>query len=208
MLDFLNKYRRDYFASQNGEEGILLEVVKRIGLDNGRCVEIGGANGLFCSNTALLIRDHGWRGRFVEAQFELWRQCQDNWKDNPNVRSTCSHVDTHNINTFVDDSTDLLSLDTDGSDYELFCAMRARPKICIVEIDSSFPPDKEGFNSDGGAGYFSMMVAALERGYFLLAHTGNLVLVRDEYRELFPEIEGHPILDSEKYFNRAWLKAA
>lgn len=208
MLSFLNKYRRDYFASQNGEEGVVLEVVKRLGIEKGNSVEIGGANGLYCSNTALLIRDYGWSGKFIETDFNLWRQCQENWKDNPNVRSTCSHVDKYNINAFVDDSTDLLSLDTDGSDYDLFKAMKARPKIVIVEIDSSIPPDKEGFNSDGGAGYLSMMIAALERGYFLLAHTGNLILVRDEYQDLFPEIEGHPIIDSQKYFNRAWIKEA
>lgn len=208
MLSFLSKYAANIAFSQNGEESILLECVRRMAVERGRACEIGGADGHFCSNTALLIRDYGWHGTFVETNFDLWQRCVENWKDNPNVRSTCSHVDTHNINAFVDDSTDLLSLDTDGSDYELFCAMKARPKICIVEIDSSFPPDKEGFNSDGGAGYFSMMVAGLERGYFLLAHTGNLILVRDEYKELFPEIEGHPILDSERYFNTGWLKAA
>lgn len=206
MLEFFYKYAGNVH-SQNGEDLIIREAVKRLGVENGNCVEIGGADGHFCSNTRLLI-ENGWRGRFVETDYELWEKCVDNWKDNPKVRSTCSHVDKHNINAFVDDSTDLLSLDTDGSDYILFRAMRARPKIVIVEIDSSFPPDKEGFNSDGGAGYFSIMVAAMERGYFLLAHTGNLVLVRDEYKELFPEIEGHPILDSEKYFNRAWIREA
>lgn len=207
MLDFLNKYRRDYVFSQNGEEGLLIEALRRIGISQGNCVEIGGNDGRWCSNTAYLI-EQGWSGKFIETDFNLWRQCQENWKDNPNVRSTCSHVDKYNINAFVDDSTDLLSLDTDGSDYDLFKAMKARPKIVIVEIDSSIPPDKEGFNSDGGAGYLSMMIAALERGYFLLAHTGNLVLVRDEYKDLFPEIEGHPIIDSDKYFNRAWIKEA
>lgn len=206
MLSFLNKYGFNVH-SQNREDGVIAEAVKRIGIESGSCAEIGGNDGRWLSNTRLLI-EQGWHGKFIETDFNLWRECAENWKDNPNVRSTCSHVDKYNISAFVDDSTDLVSLDTDGSDYELFKAMRARPKIVIVEIDSSFPPDREGFNSDGGAGYFSMMVLALERGYFLLAHTGNVVLVREEYKELFPEIEGHPILDSEKYFNRAWIKEA
>lgn len=208
MLDFLNKYRRDYFASQNGEEGLLLEALRRMGIENGNCVEIGGNNGLWCSNTALLIRDYGWSGKFIETNFDLWRQCVENWKDNPNVRSTCSHVDKYNINAFVDDSTDLLSLDTDGSDYELFNAMKARPKIVIVEIDSSIEPPSEAFNSDGAAGYWSMVVAGLERGYFVLAHTGNIIFVRQEYGELFPECAPHPLLEWERYFNRSWVKEA
>lgn len=210
MLDFLNKYRRDFKFSQNGEEGIILECLERLyfHVNKGHAVEIGGNDGRYCSNTALLLEQRGWSGLFVEADHGLYQRSVANWANYPQVRHQCARADASNINAFVTDQCDLLSLDTDGDDYKLFTALAAKPKIVIVEIDSSFPPDKEGFNSDGGAGYFSMMVAALERGYFLLAHTGNLVLVRDEYKELFPGIEGHPILDSEKYFNRAWLKAA
>lgn len=206
MLEFLKKYAGNVH-SQNGEDFLIREAIGRIGIVNGTCVEIGGNDGRWMSNTRLLI-ENGWHGRFIETNFDLWRQCVENWKDNPNVRSTCSHVDKYNINAFVQDDCDLLSLDTDGSDYELFNAMRARPKIVIVEIDSSIKPPSEAFNSDGAAGYWSMVAAGLERGYFVLAHTGNIIFVRQEYGELFPECAPHPLLEWERYFNRAWIREA
>lgn len=209
MLSFLNRYAKDYFASQNGEEGILLECIKRLGITKGHAVEMGANNGLWCSNSALLIRDHGWSATLVETDFGLWQQCRDTWAQRPDVKCVCSHVDKYNINAFVKDDCDLLSLDTDGSDYELFKAVRGKPKIVIAEIDSSIEPPSEAFNSDGAAGYWSMTVAGLEKGYFLLCHTGNLIFIDEQYKKLFPEVKSkHPLIDSEFYFNRAWVKAA
>lgn len=206
MLSFLSQYAKNYKYSQNGEEGVLDEALRRMRLKSGRAVEMGGNDGRWCSNIALLI-DHGWFGLFVEADYNLHLQCRANWASNQQVRSQCSRVDGKNINAFVDDTCDLLSLDTDGSDYEIFAGLDARPKIVIMEIDSSIPPNVEGFNSDGGAGYFTGVELGLEKGYFLLVHTGNLVFVRDDYKHLFPEVKSkHPLIDSECYFNRAWLK--
>lgn len=206
MLSFLNQYAKNYSFSQNGEEGIILESFIRMGVNSGHCVEIGGHDGRYCSNTALLLQHDYWSGLFVESDYSLYLKCKENWKDNPRVRSQCSRVDRRNVNAFVDERCDLLSLDTDGSDYRIFCGLQSQPKIVIVEIDSSLPPDREGFNADGAAGYWSMTVAALERGYFVLCHTGNLVLLRQEYGPLFPEVNKHPLVDYEYFFNDAWLK--
>lgn len=208
MLDFLYEYRKDYKFSQNGEEGCLEQVIFRfeeadIAL-NRRAVEIGGNDGRWCSNIALLC-EFGWEGLFVEADYNLYQQCKANWANQLNVRSQCSHVDGKNINAFVKDDCDLLSLDTDGSDYEIFDGLQAKPKIVIVEIDSSLNPEYASFNSDGGANYFAMTLLGIAKGYFLLCHTGNLVFVDEKYRELFPEVVGNPLVDIEKYFNPAWL---
>jgi hypothetical protein len=205
MLSFLRQYAKNYFASQNGEEGILIEVVMRLSIDEGFCVETGGANGLFCSNTALLLKDHLWRGLFVEANYSLHLQCKQNWAENPRVRSQCSRVDSKNVNAFVGHDCDLLSLDTDGSDYEIFKGLNAKPKIVIIEIDSSIPPGDEGFNSDGGASYRSAVRLGIDKGYFLLCHTGNIILIANEYRYLFPDIIGDGLTNSEEYFNTAWI---
>jgi hypothetical protein len=206
MLSFLHKYARNISCSQNGEEGVLLECQKR-GINIFHCVEIGAHNGRFCSNTALVIESDisVVTGLFVESDYDLYQQCVSNWKHNPLVRCQCSRVDARNVNAFVNDRCDLLSLDTDGGDYAIFCGMQARPKIVIVEIDSSIEPPDERVNPDGGVGYWTMTVAALERGYALLAHSGNLILLQQEYMHLFPEITGHPLLDHELYFNRSWM---
>lgn len=205
MLSFLNSFKQDIIYSQNGEEGIILECCKRMHLgNNGVAVEIGGNDGRFCSNTALLA-ERGWFVKFVESDFNLWRKSTENWQGHPNVSSHCSHVDKYNISAFVNNDCDLVSLDTDGSDYHLFGAITAKPKIVIAEIDSSIPPPSEAFNKDGGASYTSMLKLAIAKGYFLLCHTGNMVFVLNEYRKDFPEIVGDGLTNSEEYFNRAWL---
>lgn len=208
MLDFLYKYRKDYKYSQNGEEGCLEQIIFRFeeaGVTlNRNAVEIGGNDGRWCSNIALLC-EFGWDGLFVETDYDLYQRCRANWAGRDNVRAQCSHVDGNNINAFVKDDCDLLSLDTDGGDYEIFKGLIARPKIVIMEIDSSILPNQEGFNSDGGVGYWTGVELGLMKGYFLLCHTGNLIFVDEKYRELFPEIVGDPLIDIDKYFNPAWL---
>lgn len=212
MLTFVNKYASNHVYSQNGEEGILEECLLRVWdtRHDVHCVEIGGSDGHFCSNTAHLI-EQGAHGLFVESDFSLYQKCVENWKHNPKVRVQCSHVDGNNINAFVDDSCDVFSSDTDGADYEIFKGLKAKPKIVIVEIDSSIPPyvaGREGFNSDGAAGYAEMVMLGYRKGYFLLCHTGNLVFVDTKYQSLFPEITANPLSEAFKYFKRDWLKAA
>lgn len=215
MLSFLNQYARNYVFSQNGEEGILQECIRRLNLRYGHAVEIGGSDGVFCSNIAYLLT-HGWGGLYVEASYDLYCQSATNWSklareshDNSHlqrpVRHQCSRVDGDNINAFVDERCDVLSLDTDGSDFEIFRGLRARPKIVIVEIDSSIEPPSERVNADGGVGYWTMTTLALEKGYFVLCHTGNLCLVHQDYAHLFPESKPHPLKEWELYFNRSWL---
>jgi hypothetical protein len=205
MQSFVNKYAKDITYSQNGEEGILIECLSRMGITKGHAVEIGANDGKWCSNTALLI-EKGWTAKMVEADFDLWTKCCANWQGNNRVKAQCTRVDAYNINAFVDDKCDVLSIDTDGLDFKLFEALKAKPKIVIVEIDSSIPPDKTGFNAEGGSSYRSMVELGISKGYFLLCHTGNLVFVDAEFQELFPEIEGDPLTDTKEYFKTAWLQ--
>lgn len=207
MIEFVNRHALNVH-SQNGEDGLIAECLLRMGITKGRCVEVGANDGRWLSNTRHLI-EQDWTGLFVESDYKLYQLCKANWSGYENVRVQCCHVDERNINAFVDDNCDVLSLDTDGSDYKIFQGLKAKPKIVIVEIDSSIPPDVDGFNSDGGAGYKPMVELGHEKGYRLLAHTGNLIFIDKHYRDLFPETKGvHPIIESEKYFKRDWLKAA
>lgn len=205
MLSFLNQYASAGRYSQNGEAGILNEALRRMGIVKGHCVEIGANDGYYCSNTAELI-EQGWTGLYVEADYSLYKKCVQNWSFTNQVRSQCSRVDGRNINAFVDERCDVLSLDTDGSDYEIFDGLQAKPKIVIVEIDSSLNPEFASFNNDGGANYFAMTLLGINKGYFLLCHTGNLVFIDERYKHLFAEVEGDPLRDIDLYFNRAWLK--
>lgn len=205
MLSFLNQYAGN-IHSQNGEDLIIAEALRRMNVKRGRAVEIGGNDGYWMSNTAYLIEGGWWSGLFIEADYNLYLKSKENWANNPRVRHQCSRVDGNNINAFVDERCDVLSIDTDGHDYQIFRGLQARPKIVIVEIDSSIPPPSEQVNADGGVGYWTMTQLALEKGYFLLCHTGNLVLIRQDYGHLFPECKPHPLVNWGLYFNQSWLK--
>lgn len=205
MLNFFNKYARNEVYSQNGEEGIIKEVLRRMKLTTGVAKEFGGHNGKYLSNTALLA-DAGWHVHFIEADYSLWQQSVRNWQGKDNVKHTCSTVGPENVNAFVTDDTDVCSVDVDGLDHAIFRAMTARPRIIIIEIDSSIPPDQDEFNKDGGSGYLPMLKLAIEKNYFLLCHTGNMCLVDKKYRKLFPEIKGSGIENLALYFRKDWLK--
>lgn len=205
MLSFFNKYGKCYTFCQNNEEGILEEILNRIKMPNKICVEVGGNNGMWLSNTAWLIKERGFSGLMVEADYSLWEESCKNWLGNYKVKSTCSLVSAANINAFITEDCDIASIDTDGIDYQIFQAMEAKPKVVIIEIDSSIPPDEERFNSEGGAGYLPMVKLGLSKGYFLLCHTGNLIFVDKKYRKLFPEIKGDGLKNSEEYFRTQWL---
>jgi hypothetical protein len=208
MLSFYNKYGKDITYSQNGEEGILQEILKRLKLDKGHAVEIGANNGIWLSNTAWLIKEKGFTGLMVEADYDLWEQCCKNWQGDERVKSTCSMANPSNINAFVDDNCDVLSIDVDGIDYQIFQVLEVKPKAVIIEIDSSIQPDADRFNSEGGAGYLPMVKLGIDKGYFLLCHTGNLVFVDKKYRKLFPEIKGDGLKNSVEYFRPNWLNVA
>ncbi len=205
MLDFVSRYGGNLIYSQNGEEKLLIECLRRLNINKGHCVEIGGSDGHFCSNTALLI-ERGFSGVFIETEWPLYLKCQANWSHRKDVKCVCSRVDGHNVNAFVKDECDVLSIDTDGADYEIFKGLKAKPKIVIVEIDSSIPPDRNEFNADGGAGYLPMLNLGIQKGYFLLCHTGNMIFIDTQFRVLFPEVDKYPIWVSEHYFNRSWLR--
>lgn len=205
MLSFYNKYGKNYTFSQNGEEGVIEEVLKRLKIDTGHAVEIGANNGVWLSNTAWLVKEKGFTSLMVEADYDLWEQCCKNWAGNERVKSTCSMVNPGNIGAFVDEECDVVSIDVDGLDFQIFQAMEAKPKVVIIEVDSSIPPDADRFNSEGGAGYLPMVKLGIEKGYFLLCHTGNLVFIDKKYKKLFPEIKGDGLKNAEEYFRTCWL---
>lgn len=215
MLTFVQQYGRSVH-SQNPEDGIVEECLRRIpefdgykfngeAHSAGHVVEIGANNGLWLSNSRLLI-EQGWSGTLVEASWELWNECQKNYADNPRVKCICSQVDRYNVNAFVKSNCVVLSTDTDGADYQIFEGLRARPAVIIVEIDSSYPPDVVAFNSDGGASYRAMVELAYRKQYRVLCHTGNIVLIRAEDFHLFPELTDE-LEQADLYFNRGWLPA-
>lgn len=190
MLTFVSKYAKNIY-SQQGEDCIIEECLKRIKPKLKSAVEFGGADGTYCSNTAAL-RDKGWTVNMYDLQGNDYVIAKAITPDNVNHLPDCS----------------ILSIDIDGNDYNVWKAYNGSPDIVVIEINSSIAPDQGRPVSDlsHGTAYKPMVELGIHKGYFLLCHTGNLIFIKDEYRKLFPEVIGDGIGNYELYFNRSWLK--
>lgn len=192
MRTFYEKYCRTApDLSQNGEAGIINECLKRIGITGGFSVEFGAPTKAYCSNTFHL----------PEPEWEKW--FYDINPQEPGVMK--AEITPENINQLVP-PCNVLSIDCDGPDYELFRAWNNRADIVIIEINSSIDPTEIHYSKEKGVSYKLMCITLIERGYFIICHTGNLIAVDAKYQKLFPEIPGDPITDYKLFFNTAWLK--
>lgn len=117
-------------------------------------------------------------------------------------------VTPDNVNTTLPAEIDVLSIDVDGIDFHIWRSYKGKAKVVIIEINSSLEPlsSLEG-DAIRGSSYASMLMLGWQKGYFLLCHCGNLIFIADQYRKLFPELDGfHPIRDVDQFFNRSWMK--
>ena len=190
MLTLVEKYGANKY-SQNGEDGIIAECIKRINPENKSAVEFGGADGFFCSNTRAL-HDIGWNVYMYDLK--------------PTSLSVIQQeITPENVNELPECS--VLSIDIDGNDYAVWKAYEGKPDIVIIEINSSLPPMGEHFSLEKGSSYKTMVQLGRDKGYFLLCHTGNLVFVNLEHENLFPELENvlDPLSNVDDFFNKSWL---
>lgn len=140
----LNRFGAKYF-SQSDEDGITLEILRRIGLGSGVFVELGVGNG-FENNTLILLAS-GWKGVWIGGE-----ELAFNHRTNPS-RLTFRHVFITNDNVIstIEDglkslnstSIDVLSLDLDGNDIYFIDSILSSgilPAVMIVEYNGKFPP--------------------------------------------------------------------
>lgn len=132
-MSYLNQFELR-IHSQNGEDGILLELVRL--LDPPRFfVEFGVETGVEC-NTRILKRD-GW----VVV-------CWDSGNANHDWNLYQERITAENINELlakyrVPSDLGVLSIDIDLNDYHVWNAVdaRYRPAIVVIEYNSYFSPN-------------------------------------------------------------------
>jgi len=191
MLSFQDKYKKDT-TSQNGENGILEEIIHRIApkLHYGLAVEFGCPFVKYCSNI-----------------FPLTDRLEKRYLDiNPQEEGiTKAEITSENVNEVLPSGMFLCSIDVDGQDLWIWKALKQQPQIVVIEVNSSILPPEEVLPGDRGASYMAMLKLGIEKGYFLVVHTGNEIFLRNEFRHLFPEIIGDGITNWVDYFNRSHL---
>jgi hypothetical protein len=141
----LNRYEHKVF-SQNGEDGIIEEILSRIGTENKFFVEFGVENGLESNSLFLLLKDFS--GCWIEANnanFEFMREkyrqlIGDKRLTIVNGKVTAENIEEIFLKANIPKSFDVLSIDIDGNDYYVWEAIKIyRPRLVVVEYNSRFP---------------------------------------------------------------------
>ena len=172
--------------SQLGEDGMLERLLLDVGVKYQTCAEFGAWDGLFCSNTAHLWKDQGWKSLQIEPNEDRFEELQ---KNTAGYEVSCFKeiVLPKHINRQISriGPLDVLSIDVDGVDYYLLEAMTFLPRILIIEYNQSVPPHldiRQGIASGGQC--FSASALATKRlaeskGYQLAGRSeSNLFFVQ------------------------------
>lgn len=147
--------------SQFDEEPILAKIFEVAG--SGVCADIG-ARGRMGSNVAFLI-DRGWKAQLIDCRVnQLIKDFP--FTRFPSVTITQAVVSAKNVNQVLSrEPLDLLSIDIDGPDADVWEAMESRPRVLVIEAVTE---NRE-----------KIMRVSESRGYKLHAETGpNLIYVR------------------------------
>jgi hypothetical protein len=187
-------------SSQHGEDGIMVEILRRIGWPSAPSfVEFGGSSGAV-GNCVFLADVMGWPGLFIEADEQLHGRLAAKYKGNSGVTTLCELVTPENIEALfsraeVPRTLDVLSIDIDGADFWVWHALSSfRPRVVVIEYNSSIAADaklvqkRDHKGGWSGTDYFGASIEALcalgvTKGYRLV-HTDlgglNAFFVRDD----------------------------
>lgn len=194
--------------SQNGEDGVIAELVRRVGAPGRWFVEFGiegGSEG----NCVFLADVLGWSGLFIEAHEGGFASLERKYRSNEGVTTLKAAVTPENVEDLFDRGgvpaePDLLSIDVDGDDYWIWSAIeRFRPRIVVVEYNSTLDPRRRlvqrkaqaAAAADGtdafGASLSALTTLGTEKGY-RLAHTElcgvNAFFVREDLADDLPPV--------------------
>jgi len=192
----LNEFKKNIY-SQNGEDGIILEVLNRLNLINKEnlwCCEFGAWDGKNSSNTFALVEKYNINAVYIESDSDKFKNLLKTAKKFPTIipinlkveRQEHSQNSLDNIlsKTNISKDFDILSIDIDSYDLEVWESLKNyKPKIVIIEINSSIPPgilQKHGNNTQGNS-FTSTLNTAGKKGYQLVCHVGNCFFVRNDF---------------------------
>jgi hypothetical protein len=191
MLPELLRFRRNIY-SQNGEDGILAEILERLKIDLGWFCEFGAWDGKYLSNSYRLLQN-GWKGVMIEGDEQRYKDLEATAKGfDGRLHTICKFVahspgpdslDSLLRGTPIPKDFDVLSIDVDGLDYYIWQGFTEySPKVVIIEVNSHYPPGVE--HVEGGknatSSFTSMVKLGREKGYVPVVHTGNVFFVRSD----------------------------
>lgn len=132
--------------SQNGEDGMIAEALRRMGTTNRVFAEIGVEDGQQC-NTRLLL-EQGWTGVWIDGDADKLAQARAVFAAfvmDGALQLIQAEVTAENINALLDsarlpDTLDVLSLDIDQNTSHAWRALRRRARLAVIEYNAALPP--------------------------------------------------------------------
>ena len=208
-------------VSQNGEDGIIEEIIRRLNLTNLWCCEFGAWDGMHLSNTFHLVRTTNAKVVMIEGDISKFPKLVATSKKYPGqiisinayVDRICdSNTSLDNIlkTTKIPQDFDILSIDIDSYDLDVWESVQFyKPKLVIIEINNEIPPgilqrhsEHHWLNS-----FTSTVQVGTQKGYTLICHSFNLFFIRND---LIEKLDLDPIMldDPNKLFNWKWVERA
>lgn len=197
------QYERNIY-SQHGEDGVLEEIFKRLGVEDSRdrwCVEVGAWDGKRLSNTFYLV-SKGWSSVMIEGDADKYQSLLKTAKEFKNIHPINKYVSQYNTEknsldkllktTKIPNHFEFLSIDVDSYDADIWKTLyEYSAKIVCIEINSAVGPNvywSSAVSSDNqlsrGATFSEMLDVGKSKGYTLVCQTGDNSPVRssNEYR--------------------------
>jgi len=223
--EFYRQFHRDVH-SQNGEDGIIEELLRRLNISNGWVCEFGAWDGIHLSNTFHLV-EQGFRAVYIEGHADRYKDLLKTCARTEGIIPVQAYVDhcegsTNTLDkllgqTPIPTDFDVLSIDIDSYDYQVWESLKLyRPKMVIIEINSSVPPNQKDYIHEpgrcDGSGFRSTYELGLRKGYTFVLHTGNMFFIRNDLATEINFEFGHPFNnfrtnwmseDAVKKFNRS-----
>ena len=208
------------FFSQNGEDGIIDFLVKKLNLKKPSFVEIGIGD-YSEANTRFLYEMYYGKGLVVDINKDLKKKVLSNvslWRGNLNILE--KSVSSENINEILSDNAkfeiDVFSIDIDGVDYWILNEIKPKiAKIIVLEYNSIFGSELEvtisnikNFNRTNahysnlyyGASLKSYIKLMNKKGYYFLGVNrlrNNAFFISNDFskNEFFPNIIEYSFAD-------------
>jgi hypothetical protein len=217
-MDKLSKYQKNLY-SQNGEDGIILEVLSRLGRlkdsNSGTnwCVEFGAWDGIRGSNTYNLIENHNYISVQIEPDKKKFKELEKNLDPTKHVLiNSFVEIDgKYSLDQILHRASipinfDLLSIDVDGMDYHIWEATRNfRPKVVCIEFNPTIPGhvdfiQERNFKVSQGSSLKSVIELAKTKKYTLVAITHcNLIFVcSEDASKVIGDLESQEIVGSHE----------
>lgn len=141
----LTNYTVHGVASQHGEDGIIIECLRRLSLlQEGICVDVGASDGRECSNTLVLRDVYGWQRVLIESDLFLFDRLKVNATElDTFLLRSITPTGKDSIDSILDelgiDDIHLLSLDVDGIDGFVLQQLKRSPSLLCAEFNQTVP---------------------------------------------------------------------